>query len=348
MSPIAHYELYGQARDLNPGPYLDAAWYRSTHAHMDAGNMSPLEHFLQAGMFEGLEPSPSRPEAIDWPVLSPVVVPLAADPNDRNVAIIASHDRRRIYGTAVEHLVAGFKDAGWLVVLALDHPVDAAVYTTADASRRPDAVLACDHQGYDFLSWRMAWEVLPDLRSARGVMLFNDSVLGPLAPLDHLTGALEAHTADVIGLVESGVPAPHIQSWGVYAKGRALAENGLGRHLERAAPSTPKSVIIARLEIGSAQFFRDKGCAVASVVSPTSMEFPDHNPSVIDAWSVLNAGVPFVKREALTLLDEGRLAAQHDPRAHLNDQQQERLAELSSDSVAQVASTIDRTTNPIR
>jgi hypothetical protein len=66
------------------------------------------------------------------------------------------------------------------------------------------------------------------------------------------------------------------------------------------------------------------------------MEFPDHNPSVIDAWSVLNAGVPFVKREALTLLDEGTLAVQHDLRAHLNDQQQERLAGLYVDSTSQV------------
>ena len=75
------------------------------------------------------------------------------------------------------------------------------------------AILIRRNEGYDFGSWMAALHWLKrDIDNIDQLILTNDSFWGPITPLDDLFQRLKASSADVIGLTDDQMYAPHLQS----------------------------------------------------------------------------------------------------------------------------------------
>ncbi len=221
-----------------------------------------------------------------------------------NVAVIAAYDVRRRYGTAVEHMVRSFTNAGWRTVVSYSTAIDEV--PTERERRLPNVLIARDHAGagYDFYSWRVALETCPELRSAKTLLMINDSVIGPIAPIDPLLKRLEDATTNVIGFVESAERCPHLQSWGIAYSGQVITEGAVESYYGQVGVDWPKANIITTLEVPLSSRFVRRGYTVEAICSPVSLGGEQRNPSIFGWQRLVRAGIPFIKRELFTLPEE--------------------------------------------
>ncbi|HTW28270.1 MAG TPA: rhamnan synthesis F family protein [Acetobacteraceae bacterium] len=195
-------------------------------------------------------------------------------------------------------------------------------------------VLVRRNVGYDFGAWREGFAHLalprPDTEL---VVMANDSVYGPLRPLDDLLAQIDFERADVWGLTESWQSRFHLQSYFLAFRPEVLASEAWRRFWTAVRPAPSKHWIIHRNEIGLTQALIRAGFRVQSVWPYTRLlqvvdpELTDGEPSrdpvqqvrrdharrireamvrqvpmnpTSDLWrQLLLAGFPFIKRELL-------------------------------------------------
>jgi hypothetical protein len=56
---LAHFLMHRRSQAFSPTPLFDVTWYVEQHADGLAGNLDPSAHFLQAGTYHDIDPSPS-------------------------------------------------------------------------------------------------------------------------------------------------------------------------------------------------------------------------------------------------------------------------------------------------
>jgi hypothetical protein len=108
--------------------------------------------------------------------------------------------------------------------------------------------------GYDFGAWRDAIEHL-DLPRAdtEEVIIANDSVFGPVRPLETTLLRLDYDQADVWGLTESWQRRYHLQSYFVAFGPRAIRAPEFRKFWATVIPAPAKSYVIGRYEVGMTQ-----------------------------------------------------------------------------------------------
>jgi hypothetical protein len=180
--------------------------------------------------------------------------------------------------------------------------------------------------GYDFgamreglLHWRDA------VARARLLLIMNDSVLGPFAPLRPLLDRIDFASADFWGATDSIQRAPHVQTW-FLAAGRSVLDSPAWRRFWAGVrPVRDKQWVISHYEVGLSRALRRAGLRVAalfpySMLVDRALHAPPPGESeaalrqharlrlllqrryipnpTADFWRVLlRAGCPFVKRE---------------------------------------------------
>lgn len=187
------------------------------------------------------------------------------------------------------------------------------------------AVLVRRNIGYDFCAWRDALEHLGLPRAeTQQVLLINDSVYGPLAPLDELLRRLAASRADVVGLTESRQRGWHLQSYFLGFGPAALRSPVWRDFWSGVRPVPSKQWVISRCELALAARFREAGLW-CEALWPTERLLADLHPDSVDGparaqaeralraasrrrgvnpthelWRpLLESGFPFIKRELL-------------------------------------------------
>lgn len=108
--------------------------------------------------------------------------------------------------------------------------------------------------GYDFGGWRDAIETL-DLPRAETeeIIIANDSVFGPVRPLETTLLRLDYQQADVWGLTESWQRRYHVQSYFVAFGPRAIRSPAFRRFWAQAVPAPSKTYVVAKHEVGLTQ-----------------------------------------------------------------------------------------------
>jgi lipopolysaccharide biosynthesis protein len=161
-------------------------------------------------------------------------------------------------------------------------------------------VLRRPNIGYDFGSWAAALDWRPQIAEAGQVLLMNDSLAGPFAPIDDLLGRFDESAADVWGLTDSTQLGQfHLQSYCLGFKGRSLLEAPLVRFWRDLRVEQSRDDVIRRYEIGLGRLLRRE-----RFISEAAFRYGDvvgdgMNPT-IHGWSrLLDLGFPFVKRELL-------------------------------------------------
>ena len=56
---LAHFLTHRRSQAFSPTPLFDVAWYVEQHGEEVASNRDPFAHFLQAGTYRDIDPSPA-------------------------------------------------------------------------------------------------------------------------------------------------------------------------------------------------------------------------------------------------------------------------------------------------
>ena len=150
--------------------------------------------------------------------------------------------------------------------------------------------------GMDFGAWRMALRRLnlprPDTRR---ILLINDSVYGPVAPLQPLLERMDTDTADLWGMTDSREIAWHVQSYFLLAGPRLIHSATWRRFWAMAVPLPWRRWVIRRHEIGLSRRVVADGFTTRALFPARS----GANPMFADWRELLSDGFPFLKRELL-------------------------------------------------
>ena len=242
-----------------------------------------------------------------------------------DVAVFVHFDPDGRVQPRVSRYLQALRDAGLSVVVASNAET---LRSEDEAALRGlcDGYLLRRNVGYDFGAMREAlsfWRLpRPDTHS---VLLVNDSVLGPFAPLRPLLDRIDFAQADVWGATDSPQRGYHLQSYFVAVGRAALTHPAWAAFWSDVRPAHSKEWVIGRYEIGLSQRLIAAGLRGRALFPYTSLvaQLPDEVPvseaharqlamsrRIVARGGVLNptahlwrellrAGFPFVKRELL-------------------------------------------------
>jgi hypothetical protein len=262
--------------------------------------------------------------------------PAGEIPVGPRVAVFVHFDSRGGVRPHVLNYVRTLQQCGFSVVFVTN---SGRLREDAMAMLRPlcAGILVRRNVGYDFAAMR---EGLETLKLPRGdtemVLIANDSVYGPVRPLDPLLAQIDFDRADVWGATESWQTRYHLQSYFLIAGRRALESEAWRRFWRTVRPVQSKRWVVSRYEVGLTQSLVRGGLRCAAVwpyidlvnrVDPALIADDDgaqgNDPSVSarrshagrirhgavarrplnptsDLWrQLLQAGYPFLKRELL-------------------------------------------------
>lgn len=129
------------------------------------------------------------------------------------------------------------------------------------------------NEGYDFCSWKYGLEHAGNWRSLDRLVLTNDSVVGPLRPLearplDTILGPVGDGTA-VRGVVRSEAHGPHLQSF-LLAFGPAVLRDPLfAGYWTSMVPLTRRAEIVLRYEVGLGRLLTTAGYTLDPAYVPS-------------------------------------------------------------------------------
>jgi hypothetical protein len=119
--------------------------------------------------------------------------------------------------------------------------------------------------GRDFGAWQ---DLVPEVRGRWGIpqelMLVNDSVLGPIRPLQPVLETMRSGGDGLFGLTESLQGGPHLQSYLLIARGKQATAD-IMRFVETMFISHSKWLLVQLGEIRLARWMRRRGHRVAAV-----------------------------------------------------------------------------------
>jgi hypothetical protein len=185
-------------------------------------------------------------------------------PDAAGVAVMVQFSPDGRLSAMVRRQIETWRSLGFAVVLVSNSPVFPE--EEWEAARSIAAlVIHRRNGGLDFGAWK---DVVPLARAtwpaAQELLIVNDSVIGPIRPLDPILKTMRAAGPGVFGLLESIQGGPHLQSWFVLARGQAAVDD-LAGFLAGLRLSRSKWKIIQRGELRLARTMRARGHRVAAV-----------------------------------------------------------------------------------
>lgn len=143
---------------------------------------------------------------------------------------------------------------------------------------------------FDFGSWHLAWCILRErgwtLDQFDRFVIANDSVFGPLFPLEEMWGSF--HGADMYGAIENTQMFSHLQSfflaWDLNPRTRPFL-NGLWDEFHYAVH---KGTVIWRYEVGLSRRARRAGLSIKPFVTAAAIRTAGGRPSRL--WDTKRSG----------------------------------------------------------
>jgi hypothetical protein len=195
--------------------------------------------------------------------VEPAKRPLSAAPGEAplgpRVAVFCHFHPRGRLPEHVRRYIAALNEAGLSVVFVTN---SGRLDPEAVAWLRPRCawIIVRRNSGFDFAAWRdgMAVAGLP-AAGTELLVVANDSVYGPLRPLEPLLARMDFGVADVWGMTDSWQSRFHLQSYFVAFGPRAFRHPAFVRFWERVRDLRSKHAVIRDYEIGLTQALLEAG-----------------------------------------------------------------------------------------
>jgi GT2 family glycosyltransferase len=156
------------------------------------------------------------------------------------------------------------------------HGFDIVFVSTSPQFKDADAVqlqgICCEvvwrqNIGYDFYSWKTGLALLEgQVGNYEGVLFTNDSIVGPLYPLEPIFAVMEKEPNSLWGLTDScELGTRHLQSYFLYCSKHIVGSKFFQRFWDRLDPIDDKMEIVTRYEIGFSDAAAKAGVTLAAI-----------------------------------------------------------------------------------
>ena len=211
-------------------------------------------------------------------------------------AVIVAHlDPQQIVDPYVEYMCKHFKSLGWKVVLSSAAPLQ-----QNDVLERwshwADAIVCRNCDGYDFTSWKAALDCFPSLYHSKFLVLCNDSCFGPVGSFAPVHERMKNIPCDFWGLTFSRMLAPHLQSFYLVLREKALRHKALKEFFDAVPLDNSREKAIT-FELSFTLWLGIHGLC-PGIYQGVRWDFLCQlNPSLHFWDRLLDNGVPLMKRE---------------------------------------------------
>ena len=218
--------------------------------------------------------------------------------DNERVAVVSSWSPTVQMSRSLSEFLFALSDAAYVPFVVSTTEVDGPLQwphglpDNAVVARRPNI-------GYDFGSYAAALNAAPVLRNIDHLLLTNDSMVGPFAPIRELLAQAEASTADICSLTDSYQYVHHPQSFFLMFRKGVLAEPAMRRFFDEVRQQSEKVVVIQAYELGLSRHCAHEGYCWEALISSERAGAGLDNPTLWGWKTILDAGAPFVKRNIL-------------------------------------------------
>ena len=218
----------------------------------------------------------------------------------RRVCLFAQYNSGERVPAHVLHSWRGLRDAGFTVHAALSGKSAVADSDRALLDAAGITAWPRPNRGHDFGAWaELIGRGVAD--GADDILLANDSVLGPFAPLAPTLERMAGF--DAWGMVGSREGRPHLQSWFVLLTAEAWGRPAVRRVWTQDFAGMGKDEIVVPGELGLGAAFAaeqlDTGAVWRSEFRLRPSQVIATNPMHFRWRTLLDAGVPYLKRELI-------------------------------------------------
>jgi lipopolysaccharide biosynthesis protein len=155
-------------------------------------------------------------------------------------------------------------------------------------------VMEVENEGYDFGMWYKAILKM-DLSTYREIALVNDSCI-LFRPIDEDIAAVRAMKEEYVGMVLSDRYSPHLQSYFIMAKGKAVPTM-LSYFLDHGIVNEYREVI-QTYEIGLSVHMTQTNIGLGTLYNKGFSSFPK-NPSFARIEALIHEGIPMIKKKII-------------------------------------------------
>jgi lipopolysaccharide biosynthesis protein len=168
---------------------------------------------------------------------------------DKPVCFFCSYDAEGIVRENVHHYLDELVLAGFNIVFI----------SSSDAIRDADMeklsrccirIMNRENKGYDFCGWKAGLEKYAEYKYHSGLLLANDSVLGPLFSISDIIAQFDRCEADIVGMTDSFHFYPHLQSYFIYCKKNVVLSEEFVQFFREVDTLELKVAIIRKYEVG--------------------------------------------------------------------------------------------------
>ena len=181
------------------------------------------------------------------------------------LVVFASFDRDARVDDHVVHHLRELRDQ-----LSADVAFVTASAALSDADRERIApfcrlIVRKANAGLDFGSWKVGLALTADWREYRAIAFVNDSVYGPLFPLDRVRALWQVERPRVVGVTESLQTSRHLQSYFLAFNRAAIASPFFEKFWERFWFYSNKLALIHEQEIGLSRAAARDGAEIVAL-----------------------------------------------------------------------------------
>lgn len=222
----------------------------------------------------------------------------------KKICLFAHYTQSSILPLDVKHYLKALFNCGWETHLALSGQ-DILSTDTNDFCKKHDITPHLrPNKGLDFGAWQ---EIIHKgvTKNADYILLTNDSIFGPVYPMDSIFNENLTTNIDVWGMVETLEINWHFQSWFLCFTNKAFYHEKIQALLNLPFHQMPKAEIIQKGELGLGNViqqipdFHYKG-QWAKLKKYPFRDPMQTNPMHLDWLSVMTSGnVPFIKKEVI-------------------------------------------------
>jgi hypothetical protein len=343
VNPLIHFVQVGAAARINPHPEIDIAHFIRKYATDERDWGKAYQKLLASALsmdelYCADSETAARPKVpVSGGTSEPVITSVWTNPElvvGPDVAVFVHYDSGRRVRPYVLAYLQALRQAGFAIAFASNagHVIE------ADAEQLRGvcaAIVMRRNVGYDFAAMRDAIQCLglPHANTDR-LLIVNDSVYGPLRPIDEMLSQVDFARADVWGATDSWQERYHLQSFFLVFGRKALTSRAWRAFWNQVRDVDDKAYVISKYEVGLTQRLLAAGLSCAALF-PYSMLVADVDDSLVevedsktdpmanarriqsmrirhaaaesrplnptaDLWrQLLLAGFPFIKRELL-------------------------------------------------